>query len=465
MLAGVSGYERYADVNMEYIEQIVAFGHATLQHQPFNVVKELSPGSCCTLQCDRFTTSQSSYFTVPQTIAANAGRFIRQESDRTCIAKFDALINKSVQLHLTSDAPVGILCSGGVDSSLITAIAAKNGANIRIYHATVNNGPGELPYAEMVAKRYKLELHTIVMNPAAFLDALVDTTYHLDAPMYHPSDVSLHAISQKAHEHGIKALLCGEGADELFGGYGWHSLFSNSWNTFPLLKKVSRFIDNCYRAFRLFRHADYFDRQEYFRYAGAYLPYSNSNIPLFAKRNALLRSGNAPLLLQELCNAYTPADSFPQLAAFITSNLYGHLSTLLQRNDRMCMRASIESRVPFLENDLIDFALHLDSSYKVRGQTGKFIVKKCAEAYLPRPVIYRKKGGFPVPWQEYIRQVPLKLFSGGFTAHHFKLPHDEIIRWASADTELLYTAIALEIWGRIFVAGEPLDRIKDLLRN
>jgi asparagine synthase (glutamine-hydrolysing) len=283
--------------------------------------------------------------------------------------------------------------------------------------------------------------------------------------MYHPSDISLYAISQKAHEHGIKSLLCGEGADELFGGYGWHVFFNETQKKYKLLRTVSRLIDSGFSALKLFRYADFLSAEEFYFYSGNYLTYTNRNIPVFAKRNALLLNPAARELLRRLHHAYENLDQSPYLAAFCTSNLFGHLSMLLQCNDRMCMRASIESRVPFLENGVIDFALKLDSQYKIHGRCGKYILKKLAERYLPRPVIYRKKTGFTVPWQRYIRGVDRRLFSGGFMQEHFSLSHDDLLLWTAHDEKLFFTAIVLELWGRIFVRKEPKENISQLLQQ
>ncbi len=465
LLESAGGYSRADDLDREYIADIVAFGHGQTLHTPFRAISELEPGSTLLVRCDDLTTTTTSFFSILDTITRQTDTYLQSKQVAEVVSELDTLLNESVALHLISDAPLGILCSGGVDSSLITAIAASKGANVSIYHATAKDGPGELAYAEMVARRYRLDLHTAQLDASDYLAALADATYHLDAPIYHPSDIALHAVARKAHSYGVKALLCGEGADELFGGYGWHSLFGTTLKTHAQTSRISRLIDTAYRAFKRFRFSDYFTKDELFTYTGAYLPYSNNNVPLFAKRNALLRGAAVAPHLEALLQAYTGHDSFPELAAFITSNLYGHLSTLLQRNDRMCMKASIESRVPFIENSLIDFALRLDSSWKVRGRTGKFIVKKCAEAYLPRPVIYRKKAGFPVPWQSYTRQVPEKLFKDGFLSGYFNLSDRSLLAWARPDVDLLFTAVSLEVWGRIFVAGESPDHVKHLLRK
>ncbi|MBN1576239.1 MAG: asparagine synthase (glutamine-hydrolyzing) [Chitinispirillaceae bacterium] len=464
LLENLTGYSRTDDINDGFIADIVAFGHAEFQRTPWRTIRELAPGTSLSIRVQDMRASHRTWFSIPETIAAGRDEFIGRASIDQCINRLDALLSESVRMHLISNAPIGILCSGGIDSSLITAIAARERADAGIFHAAVEGQTGELPYARMVAAKYGLRLHTITMNRSLFLDALVDSVYHLDVPMYHPSDISLYAISQKAHTQGIKALLCGEGADELFGGYGWHVVFNATVKRYSLLKRISRLINNGYRAFKLFRYADFFDSEEFYFYSGNYLTYTNRNIPVFAKRNALLGNAQSWQLLRGLHHAYENLDRSPHLAAFCTSNLFGHLSTLLQRNDRMCMRASIESRVPFLENGVIDFALKLDSSYKVRGRCGKYVVKKLAERYLPRSVIYRKKAGFPVPWQKYIRDIDRRIFQDGFMQEYFHRSFEDMLFWTTHDENLLFTAIALELWGRLFVRKEPREQIRELLR-
>ena len=464
LLENLTGYCRSNDLNEAFISDIVTGGHSEFQRTPWHTIRELAPGTSLTIRTGEMKIRIEQWFSIPDVISSGHDDFIRSESIDRCVDRLGSLLVESVRMHLISDAPTGILCSGGVDSSLITAIACSMGARAAIFHAAVEDEKGELPYARMVASRYGLELHTIAMNRSLYLNSLVDTIYHLDVPMYHPNDISLYTIVQKAHEHGIKSLLCGEGADELFGGYGWHVFFNETRKKYKLLRIVSRLIGGGFRALDLFRYADFFDAEEFYFYSANYLTYTNRNIPVFAKRNMLLANPAARELLRRLLHAYENLDRSPHLAAFCTSNLFGHLSTLLQRNDRMCMRASIESRVPFLENGVVDFALKLDSHYKIRGRCGKYILKKLAERYLPRPVIYRKKAGFPVPWKRYIRDVDRRLFSGGFMQEYFRLSHEDLLLWTAHDENLLFTAIVLELWGRIFVRKEPRESVSELLR-
>lgn len=457
-------YERADDINPDFVENIVVYGHAEFQVTPFRAVRELPPGTIMRITGTERGGTIHRFFSPTETIAAGRDRFIADRPLKACVDRLDALLSASVKMHLISDAPVGILCSGGVDSSLITAIAARLNDNIAVYHAAVEGEKGEFRYAKRVAGSYGLQMHTVHMTRERFLGTLVDVIYHLDVPMYHPSDVSLYAIAAEAHSRGVKALLCGEGADELFGGYGWHTLFGRSVKHIRMLTRAAGLTDLFFRALRLFRFADAFTAEELLFYSGNYLSYTSRNLPLFSKRNAFLRNRRSWELIRTLKKAYDGLDSDPALASFCTSNLYGHLSTLLQRNDRMCMKASIESRVPFLENDIIDFALLLDSRYKIRGTCGKYIVKKVAERYLPREVVYRKKAGFPVPWERYIRNVSPEFFRDGFISGFFSARYDDLAFWVRNDVNLLYTALSLEIWGRLYCRREPPSTVKEALR-
>jgi asparagine synthase (glutamine-hydrolysing) len=462
LLEKCTSYRRDNDLNRAYVDECIACGHAESGNLPFKTIRELHPGtsmSVSLMRKERCITTP--FFSIPATIADS--QHAGPDSVAAAVSRLDELLNRSVEMHLIADAPVGILCSGGVDSSLVTAMAARVNPSVAIYHAAIDGERGELDFAQAVAGRYRLELAAIHMNAETYLSSLPDTIWHLDQPMYHPSDVSLFAIAQRAHADGIKALLCGEGADELFGGYGWHVNFARTLRTWRQTSKIGSLVNTFHRAVKTFRYADKFSPEEYFRYSGNYLTYTADNVIAAAKRTSLLRDRSSWELLAQLRTAYTGRDTTPELAALVTSNLYGHLSTLLQRNDRMCMMAGIESRVPFLENRVIDFALALDSSFKIRGKCGKYLLKKCAEAYLPRSVIYRKKAGFPVPWKKYLATADKALLLDGFCAHHLGARRDDMEFMTSHDPDLLYTLLATEIWGRLFVQRETPESIRSAL--
>ena len=148
--------------------------------------------------------------------------------------------------------------------------------------------------------------------------------------------------------------------------------------------------------------------------------------------------------------------------ALLLDNIYGHLATILYRTDRMGMMASIENRVPFLENNIIDYALNLPVKFKIKGNMLKRVLKLVAEKYLPHEIIYRPKAGFPVPWARYIQFNP-DLFENGFITKHLNLPLETIRRVTNSDQSLLFRFYAIEIWGRIFVNQENRDQIRELV--
>jgi asparagine synthase (glutamine-hydrolysing) len=144
----------------------------------------------------------------------------------------------------------------------------------------------------------------------------------------------------------------------------------------------------------------------------------------------------------------------------LIENIYPFLWSNLYRADRMGMMASIENRVPFLENNIISYAFNLPLKYKIAHGESKFILKKVAEKYLPKEVVYRKKRQFPVPWKYYV-EYNEDLFQNGFVEDFFSVPLGILEKiFANNDKRLLYKLMNIEIWGRIFIYRESLENIK-----
>ena len=128
----------------------------------------------------------------------------------------------------------------------------------------------------------------------------------------------------------------------------------------------------------------------------------------------------------------------------------------------MGMLASIENRVPFLENDILNFAINLPLKYKINKQIGKQILKLVAEKYLPKHIIYRKKQGFPVPWAKYINYNSA-LFELGFIAKLFNMSANVIKRITAYDNPLLFRLLCIELWGLIYLRKETKENLKEML--
>jgi len=143
----------------------------------------------------------------------------------------------------------------------------------------------------------------------------------------------------------------------------------------------------------------------------------------------------------------------------LLDNMQGHLRSILHRTDRILMANSIEGRVPFLENNLFDFALNLPLAAKIQGTTGKKILKAVARKHLPSSIVDRPKMGFPVPWERYIPEKPA-LIENGFVSEWTGLNRDQLHAFHSGDPVLRFRLIALEVWGRIFFFGEKHGSIR-----
>jgi len=150
--------------------------------------------------------------------------------------------------------------------------------------------------------------------------------------------------------------------------------------------------------------------------------------------------------------------------AYCLADLYGHLSTLLHRHDRMGMAASVEMRVPFLENKLIDFALHLPRRARLHRGRGKWIVKEAAMRHLPADVVHARKKGFPTP-DHFVLGTERLLLGGRLseTMHWSSQATDEILALLKSDSNLCFYVVGLEMWLRIFFYGENASEIGDRL--
>jgi len=464
MMEKLHGYQAVDNINSRCVDDLLALGHSEFQNMPLDGISELAPGCILKYDLNNAAIDISKYFDLVMVPSKKRVAALSTPKEQYLTDTLDQLLNKSVKMHLLSDVPVGALCSGGIDSSLITAIAVRYNPNLAIYHAGVKGRGGEEKYAEMIARHLNVDINYISMDAEQYLSLMPSVIYHSDFPMYHPSDISLYAISDKARQDGVKVLLCGEGADELFGGYGWHRFFKTTMGRYDLSGKILKGVDFLLNSLRLYKHATAFTAREFLHFTPAYLNYFEGNFAFSAKRNAIIRNTQAWNFFDELLTAYQHAGiDDPALSAYISNNLSGHLGSLLHRNDRMCMMASIEARVPFIENAVIEFAMNLPAQMKIKRSQTKYLLKKVAERYIPHKNVYRAKAGFPVPWADYSRNIDIAIFEKGFLYWYLNITLSALKRWFADDLSLLGFALSVEIWGRLHIFQESPEHVRMLL--
>lgn len=450
--------------DLDALKDVLVYGHFEEGCLPYKNVKELMPGHVLQLELGTGKYRIEPFVRLEDKV--NDARFKEFSQAGNLASQLDSLLQSSILLHLQSDAPIGALCSGGIDSSLISALAVKHRKDVRLYHAGVAGERGEEGYARMVSDHLNVPLESIRMTKEEYWNAFPVVTYHNDLPIYHPNDISLYSICRKAQSDGMKVLLSGEGADELFGGYAWHQYFASVLKRYDRRVMSRGFLGGVIsRAIERISQSGGFpdlDKDDFIHCSALGIGYSSGEIGSLARSSSLAaQQFKAWKRWMENLEVYEGLAGKNEAAvlSFLLNNLYGHLSSILHRTDRILMMNSLEGRVPFLENSIFEFALNLPLRQKISGKEGKVILKKVASRYLPHEVVYRRKAGFPVPWYEYLPSVP-HILNDGFVCGWTGLSAMNLQSWYRSDPLLKFRLISIEVWGRIFVWDQDPEDVK-----
>jgi asparagine synthase (glutamine-hydrolysing) len=384
---------------------------------------------------------------------------LSRQSLQALTAEIDTLIDSSVRARLVSDVPLGTLCSGGIDSSLITAIAARHQGDIAAFHVSVAGSEAldESRYARQVTAALGIELFTYPLDGETFRRHLPRAIYYSDFPLTHPNSVAFLLVSEFARKHGVVILLSGEGADELFGGYLQryrryrHVLLAQRFFAY-LPAKVRKAITLAGYA------CDDVPITGFSEYPGL-LAHTTAFLNRFARESLQLRCAEAYRFVTD--------DGQRLVLGAMLADVTNYLTPLLRRLDRMSMAASVECRAPFLDHRLVEAVCNLLLSYRLRGSTDKWVLKEIAAHYLPRDIVYRKKVGFPLPLQDYLAPLAKgELFRGGFCLEvlgmHRRGLLEAVSNWQQ-NVHGFFNLLALEIWGRLFFLRQPLDELTQLV--
>ena len=358
---------------------------------------------------------------------------------------------------MVSDVPLGTFCSGGIDSSLVTAMAARQQKDIAAFHVSVAGyeAMDESRYAKRVAQALGIDLFTCSLEGEAFRRNLPRAIYHSDVPLTHANSVAFLLLSEFARKQGVKILLSGEAADELFGGYMQRYRRSRQ---ILLLKRWAAYLPAKIR--KGFAMAGYacngIPFTGFSEYEGL-LAHSTAFLDNFARESLLLRCADA--------YQFVSKESERVVLAAMLGDLTNFLAPLLRRLDRMSMAASVECRVPFLDHRLVHTVINLPLSYRLRGFTDKWLLKEIAARHLPHDIVYRKKMGFPLPLKDYLAPLAREeLFHDGFCVEFLGLHRRGLMKAISNWTENVdgfFNLLALEIWGRLFFFNESIAELTD----
>jgi asparagine synthase (glutamine-hydrolysing) len=384
-----------------------------------------------------------------------------------------ARLEAAVASHLMSDVPLGVFLSGGIDSSALCGLMARiTREPVRAFSvAFADTDANELPWARLAARAAGAVHREVVVSPAAFFAALPRLIWHEDEPLAFPSSVPLYFVSRLARDY-VKVVLTGEGADELFGGYNryrvavWNERLAGRWHRLapgPLRAAVKA------AARRLPGRAGRYAARTFLARADGVRDLYFDNFAVFpeaAQRRLLAEPGRLaardPYAAGLACHAMAGGDPLDRLTR---ADIETYLVELLMKQDQMSMAASVESRVPFLDHDLVEHVVAMPGHLKLRGWRTKAVLREAVADVVPRAILDRRKMGFPVPVGRWLRQAHSGLIDdvvlgrralarGLFDPAALRRLAGEHASGVADHGAGLWLLLNLELWQRIFLDGE-----------
>lgn len=414
--------------NLLAISSYLTFRYPHGEATVFNGIKRLSPGH--SMKIDSSGISISKYWEIP---------FFDTKEDlgeKFYLERTEELLAQAVRRRLISDVPLGALLSGGLDSSLIVASMCKqNNTSSRIKTYSIGfgeEGYDESHYARMVADHCGVDHLSLSLGQEDYIEQLKKTIIQKDAPLSIPHEIALMNICSELKKH-TTVVISGEGADELFGGYGRvqrspmdfkkieyvKKLFPPSLHK-PLLKLMGagKSIDSW---LAINSHLDHFFS------VYNWIPFEEK-WNLFTKSTMDAIDNDKPNIefWQRDFERISGGDDYDKILYLFEKN---HLSCLLDRLDSMSMAASVEARVPFVDHELVEFASTIPIKYKLKWKSpfhqaksmfthsfkasenldhSKYILRKLGLKVLPKEIVSRRKKGFPVPLDNWINNGMIK---------------------------------------------------------
>ena len=374
----------------EYIFNRFVAGENTL----YKNVKKVLPGHIMTIYESGKTTVEKWW---------NLKKEIQNQPEiKNPVEWFQETFDDSVKMRMVSDVPVGVMLSGGLDSSSILAsLHHQKYKDIQTFNIGFKEKEhNEAHLAKMMAEKFDYGFQTMQLEDKNLYDQLINATYFQDEPIMHLSEPHLLAVSQMA-KPSVKVLLSGEGADELMGGYVRYKAlqYPSLLNSIATIGNLDVFTKQP-RYEKLTRYAQIIKKSDLVLFNGSNI-YPNDIAETFGI--------NTPPSNEYRKKIYKEAKSlYPgnlrRQALYFDQHTY--LCSLLDRNDRCTMGASIECREPFLDPRLIVGLGSLEDKWLFTGKKWKFILKKAMEERLPNEILKFKKVGLSAPWGDYITKSP-----------------------------------------------------------
>ena len=470
------------EFNRAGLPEFLAFGYLSGEDTFYSGIKKLMPGHTLELK-ESGELQIVPYWDLP----------IHQEPEPRPLSyyveTYRDLLEQAVSSHLMSDVPLGVFLSGGVDSSAVAALMTKiRQSPVETFSVGYSEASySELPYARMVAQHIHSIHHEVLLSRQEFFDSLPKLIWHEDEPISWPSSVPLYFVAELARSR-VKVVLTGEGSDETLGGYSRYAF---------TLKNTA--LDNVYRRMvpgflrRAIRESisdsSLIGATARRKLGHTFLALDRDSWTSFYFDNffsAFSEKDQAGLLTKDLAAQFARGATYVHalqnwerssgdiLQRLLYTDIKTYLVELLMKQDNMSMAASIESRVPFLDHVLVEFATNIPRAHQLNGLAGKRVLKKAMEYLLPHSILYRPKLGFPTPWSgwlagphldaiESLLLEPRSMNRGLFQRAAIERLFHEHRSHHRDHYDRIWRLLNLELWHRVCLEGDPHDfEVRDL---
>lgn len=439
------------EINEEAIFHYLSYQYNPMKETFFRGIYRLPPATSMTIDLKTGALEEKKYWE----FSFNQDEQMSEDEGAKEVSR---IMLDSVEHHLVSDVPVGAFLSGGVDSALIAGAIRAVHPNGELKTFTIGaKGTNEFDEAHEASSLLKTSHTEITLDPDEYFAELPRIAYHFDEPVADPSAVALYFLAREASKH-VKVVLSGEGADELFGGY---NIYREPLSLakldrvprflrllFPLLLKIPFEI----RGMNYLRR---YQRKLEERYIGNANVFSHEEVTTLWKGNKYEGA--------DISELYKKAEGWSDSTKMQYVDIHTWLpGDILAKADKMTMAHSLEVRVPFLDMKVAEFARTIPDSLKFKNGTTKYLLRKASQAFVPPRTQVRKKLGFPVPLEGWLRERTdwsEKLFEHPFIVQRFdvgmiKKLIDDHISGRKNNTRKIFVFMMLASWHDAFFGEE-----------
>jgi asparagine synthase (glutamine-hydrolysing) len=457
-----------AALNRQALLQYMWFGYVPDPLTAFTSIHKLPPGHLLDFENGKIKVSQ--YWNLRQ-YGTHAPR-----SEEECLEEMETRLAEAVKIRLISDVPLGALLSGGTDSSTVVALMARaNPAPVKTFAIGFRDQDfNEAPYARMVAEKFGTDHHELIVEPDG-VETVQTLTSSLEEPFGDSSMLPTYFVSCLARRH-VTVALSGDGGDELFAGYDRYAIHLRR----RVFEQIPEWMRRFYRN-QVYPRLPADMRGKKFSYnvslpwreryvdAISFVPAFERDMPLLSNDfRAVLRESGDPVDVMYKYFDSAPAEDPVSQMLYVDTKTY-LVADILTKVDRMSMLASLEVRVPILDQEFVEWATSLPVEWKIRRGRQKYILRKLAERVgVPREVLYRPKKGFALPlvhWmkhelKELIISVlldPETLQRGYFEPRGVQQLLDEHFRGRRDHSGRIWRLLMFELWHRNYLTSLRRD--------